>query len=99
MEDFKNFTINKEDFPDFENFVKEVKERGVRLIPIIDAGCKIEEGYDVYEEGVKNGYYCLDDEGKPFVAAVWPGRTIFTYFNFIFLKSCTYYRLFLKYES
>ncbi|EOU1649472.1 MAG: glycoside hydrolase family 31 protein [Clostridium perfringens] len=77
MEDFKNFTINKEAFPDFENFVKEVKEKGVRLIPIIDAGCKIEEGYDVYEEGVKNGYYCLDDEGKPFVAAVWPGRVHF----------------------
>ncbi len=77
MEDFKNFTINKEAFPEFESFVKEVKERGVRLIPIIDAGCKIEEGYDVYEEGVKNGYYCLDEDGQPFVAAVWPGRVLF----------------------
>lgn len=77
MEDFKNFTINKEAFPDFENLVKEVKDRGIRLIPIIDAGCKIEEGYDVYEEGVKNGYYCLDEEGKPFVAAVWPGKVHF----------------------
>ncbi|EGT3615547.1 DUF5110 domain-containing protein [Clostridium perfringens] len=77
MEDFKNFTINKEAFPDFENFVKEVKDRGIRLIPIIDAGCKIEEGYDVYEEGIKNGYYCLDDEGKPFIAAVWPGKVHF----------------------
>lgn len=77
MEDFKNFTINKEAFPEFENFVEEVKERGIRLIPIIDAGCKIEEGYDVYEEGVKNGYYCLDKEGEPFVAAVWPGRVLF----------------------
>lgn len=77
MEDFKNFTINKEAFPEFESFVKEVKERGIRLIPIIDAGCKIEEGYDVYEEGVKNGYYCLDEEEQPFVAAVWPGRVLF----------------------
>ncbi|WP_300347083.1 TIM-barrel domain-containing protein [Clostridium sp.] len=77
MEDFKNFTINKKAFPEFESFVKEIKERGVRLIPIIDAGCKIEDGYDVYEEGVKNGYYCLDEDGQPFVAAVWPGRVLF----------------------
>ena len=77
MEDFKNFTINKEAFPNFKGFVEEVKKEGVRLIPIIDAGCKIEEGYDVYEEGVKNGYYCLDEEGRPFVAAVWPGKVHF----------------------
>lgn len=77
MEDFKNFTVDKNAFPDFKNFVGKVREMGVRLIPIIDAGCKIEKGYDVYEEGIKNGYYCLDEEGNPFVAAVWPGRVHF----------------------
>lgn len=77
MQDFKNFTINKEAFSDFEELVKETKEKGIRLIPIIDAGCKIEEGYDVYEEGIKNGYYCKDENGKPFVAAVWPGKVHF----------------------
>lgn len=77
MEKFKNFTINYESFPNFDQMVKEMKEDGIRLIPIIDAGCKIENGYDVYEEGIKKGYYCLDKEGKPFVAAVWPGKVHF----------------------
>ena len=36
----------------------EMKEKDIRLVPIIDAGVKIEEGYDVYEEGVKNNYFC-----------------------------------------
>lgn len=34
-----------------------MKDQHVRLVPIIDAGVKIEEGYDTYEEGVKNNYF------------------------------------------
>ena len=74
MERYKDFTINREAFPDFEELVAELKEQGVRLVPIIDAGVKIEEGYDVYEEGVANGYFCKDADGKEFVVGVWPGR-------------------------
>lgn len=77
MERFKNFTVNNESFPNFDEMVKDMKSEGIRLIPIIDAGCKIEEGYDVYEEGIEKGYYCKDKEGKPFVAAVWPGKVHF----------------------
>lgn len=77
MEDFKDFTISEERFPDFKSFVKKIKDKGFRLIPIIDAGVKIEDGYEVYEEGIKNGYFCVDRDEKPFVAAVWPGRVHF----------------------
>lgn len=77
MQDFKDFTVNPERFPDFENFVKEMKAEGIRLIPIIDAGVKIEKGYDVYEEGVKNGYFCKKEDGTNLVAAVWPGKVHF----------------------
>lgn len=77
MERFKNFTINQERFPDFEAFVADMKAKGIRLIPIIDAGCKIEKDYFLYEEGVDKGYYCVDEEGKPFVGAVWPGKVHF----------------------
>ena len=38
---------------------------------------KIETGYDIYEEGVKNGYFCKREDGSDFVAAVWPGWTHF----------------------
>ena len=38
--------------------MKELKDQDIRLIPIIDAGVKVEPGYDVYEEGVKNRYFC-----------------------------------------
>ena len=77
MQDFKDFTLNEKNFPDFPEFVQEMKDKNLRLIPIIDAGVKVEDGYDVYEEGVKNRYFCQREDGSDFVAAVWPGNTHF----------------------
>lgn len=77
MERYKDFTIDEEAFPEFEAFCDGMKEQGIHLVPIIDAGVKIEEGYDVYEEGVKNNYFCKDTNGRDFVGAVWPGRVHF----------------------
>lgn len=77
MQDYKDFTVNTENFPDFKAFVTEMKEQNIRLIPIIDAGVKIEKGYDVYEEGVENGYFCKREDGSDFEACVWPGMTHF----------------------
>lgn len=76
MEDYKDFTVNP-GFADFPSFVDEMKEKNIRLIPIIDAGVKIEKDYEIYEEGVKNNYFCKKADGSDFVAAVWPGYTHF----------------------
>lgn len=77
MERFKDFTINEETFPDFPEFVKEMEKEHIHLVPIIDAGVKIEEGYETYEEGVEKGYFCKEEDGSDFVGAVWPGRVHF----------------------
>lgn len=77
MDHYKDFTVNPEEFPDFPAFVRQMRDRGIHLIPIIDAGVKIEEGYQTYEEGVANHYFCKRADGSDFVAAVWPGRTHF----------------------
>lgn len=76
MDSYKDFTIN-DDFGNFSEYVENLKKDNIRLIPIIDAGVKIEEGYDVYEEGVANNYFCKRADGSDFVAAVWPGYTHF----------------------
>ena len=77
MERYKDFTINEETFPNFEEFVEEMKKENIHLVPIIDAGVKMEEGYSVYEEGMEKGYFCLKEDGKPFLPAVWPGLSVF----------------------
>ena len=77
MERYKDFTVDKERFPDLEKLVTDMKEQGIRLVPIIDAGVKIEDGYEVYEEGVQKNYFCKNADGGDFVGAVWPGRVHF----------------------
>lgn len=76
MESFKDFTVSHERFPDLKSLTKELKERGVRLIPIIDAAVKKEDGYDVYDEGHEKGYFCKDENGEDYVVGVWPGMSV-----------------------
>lgn len=88
MDGYRDFTVDEKEFPDFPAFVQQMKKEHIHLIPIIDAGVKIDkpedEGkpgykkYSVYEEGVEKGYFCKQEDGSPFVAAVWPGYTHFT---------------------
>ena len=76
MTEYEDFTINESRFPDFDNFVKKVKERGIRLVPIVDTGIKVKNDYDVYLEGFEKNAYCVDKSGKPFVVGVWPGDSV-----------------------
>lgn len=77
MERYKDFTVSSEKFPDLPGLAGELKAQGIHLVPIIDAGVKIEAGYSVYEEGIEKGYFCKEEDGTPFVGAVWPGRAHF----------------------
>ena len=77
MKDYKVFTVDEKRFPDLSGLAANLKKRGIRLIAIIDPGVKIEKGYDVYDEGIEKGYFCRDENGEFFTAAVWPGLTHF----------------------
>ena len=73
MDNFKDFTVNTNNFPDFKGFVDDMKSHNIHLIPIIDAGVKKEKGYSVYEEGHEKGYFCKNFDGTDFECGVWPG--------------------------
>ena len=77
MDGYKDFTISEERFPNFSEFVSEMKQEGIRLVPIIDAGVKIEDGYELFEEGRQYQLFCKKGDGTDFVAGVWPGKTHF----------------------
>ncbi len=77
MERFKDFTVDQSKYPDFKGLVEDFKKCGQYLVPIIDAGVKIEPGYMLYEEGIKDGHFVMNPNGEPYVAAVWPGRVHF----------------------
>ena len=80
MQDYADFTVNKQRFPDLAALSAELKAQGIRLVPIIDAGVRIDPANPVCAEGLANGYFCTKADGTPFIAAVWPGKAYFADF-------------------
>lgn len=74
MEAYKVFTWNEKEYGKPGELFKELKAAGYKPVTIIDPGTKLEPGYFMYEEGMKNGYFAKDKDGSVYVNVVWPGE-------------------------
>jgi alpha-glucosidase len=77
MQDYEDFTVDETKFPHMRQLCEELKDDGIHLVPIIDAGVKVKQGYSIYEEGIEHNYFCTRDDGSAYAAGVWPGRSHF----------------------
>lgn len=77
MDGFRDFSVNKDNFKDLAKIVSDLKKKNLHIVPIIDAGIKVEDA-DPDTEGCQNGYFCKKADGKEFAAGVWPGLSHFT---------------------
>lgn len=73
MENFKIFTWDKEKFPTLSKMISDLKSQGFHIMAMTDPGIKIEPKYELYEEGIKNNHFILNQDGKPYEGEVWPG--------------------------
>ena len=80
LQNYADFTINKERFPDLKKLSDDLKAEGIHLVPIIDAGIRIDPDDETCQEGLEKDYFCKKADGTPFVAAVWPGKAYFSDF-------------------
>lgn len=83
MDNYKVFTWNQnpERYTDSEQMIQDLKEDGFKIVTIIDPGVKLEEGYEIYDTGVKNGYFATTPEGEIYVNEVWPGDAVYPDFG------------------
>ncbi|MBD5459904.1 MAG: DUF4968 domain-containing protein, partial [Lachnospiraceae bacterium] len=82
MQDYKVFTWNQERYhKDPDSFLRSLSERGFKPVVINDPGVKKQEGYEIYEEGVREGYFAKTPEGEVYINAVWPGDAAFPDFG------------------
>lgn len=81
MDNYKVFSFDPEQFPDPHGMMKELRQMGFRIVPIVDPGVRIEEGYTVYEEGLAEGHFCQFPEGELYSGNVWPGPSVFPDFT------------------
>lgn len=77
MDGYRDFTVDTVKFPDLKAFSERMLREGIHLVPIVDAGIKVDPGEPVYEDAVKEGVFCTNKEGKLFQGGVWPGMTHF----------------------
>jgi alpha-glucosidase len=81
MERYKVFTWNEKAFQHPKKMIEDLSKEGFKIVTIIDPGVKVEEGYSVYEEGVKNDYFVKNIDGEIYVNQVWPGDAVYPDFG------------------
>ena len=57
--------------------MKSLRKWALSLVTIIDPGVKVDKGYNIYDEGIKNGYFAKDKDGIVYKNKVWPGDSVY----------------------
>jgi alpha-glucosidase len=81
MEAYKVFTFDGEKFPNPKAMISRLKEKGFKVVVIMDPGIKTQKGYQPFEEGLENGLFVNYPDGKTYEAQVWPGWCAFPDFT------------------
>jgi alpha-glucosidase len=77
MNGYRVFTWDPARFPTPQKMISELNAQGVRIVPIVDPGVKVDPHYQVYQEGHQNGYFLRYKNGEEFYSQVWPGLCVF----------------------
>jgi alpha-glucosidase len=80
MDGYRVFTWDNKKFNDPKQTLTMLKDRGYKVVTIIDPGVKKDKGYKIYDEGIKNNYFATDKDGIPYVNKVWPGDSLYPNF-------------------
>lgn len=81
MNGYRVFTFDGERFRKPALLVRDLKEAGVRIVPIVDPGVKADPEYRVFQEGLARGAFCRYADGTMFYGDVWPGKSAFPDFT------------------
>ncbi|WP_085524588.1 glycoside hydrolase family 31 protein [Tuberibacillus sp. Marseille-P3662] len=81
MDGYRVFTFDNDRFPDPKKLVQDLKEKGIRTVPIVDPGVKEDPEYGLYQEGILGDLFCKYLDGRIFFGDVWPGNSAFPDFT------------------
>ncbi|MEU8522201.1 glycoside hydrolase family 31 protein [Streptomyces sp. NBC_01216] len=75
------FTVDRKRFPDLPGLSADLRDRGVRLVSIVDPAVKAERGNAVYDSGARAGVFVRDARGDEVHGVVWPGTCAYPDFT------------------
>ena len=73
MDKYKIFTWDAKTFPDAVGLVAYLKSLHFEVVLMCDPGIKVEQGYEPYEDGVKQDVFVKYPDGQYYTGQVWPG--------------------------
>lgn len=81
MEGYKVFTFDGEKFSNPKAMIARLKEKGFKVVVILDPGIKTSPSYAPYREGLEQGLFVNYPDGQTYEAQVWPGWCAFPDFT------------------
>ena len=81
MEKYKVFTFDNEKFSDPKAMISRLKEKGFKVVVIMDPGIKTDKGYLPYDEGLEKDLFVKYPDGEIYEGQVWPGWCAFPDFT------------------
>ncbi len=81
MDAYKVFTWHPERFSKAKEMLADLKKQGFKVVVIIDPGIKIEDGYSVMEDGIKEDVFLKYPDGEKYSGEAWPGKIYFPDFT------------------
>ncbi len=81
MDGYRVFTWNEKDYGPKGQLISDLKKDGFKAVCIIDPGVKVDEGYFMYDQGIKMDYFARDRDDKVYVNQVWPGDAVYPDFG------------------
>lgn len=81
MNEYRVFTFDRGQFPTPDRMIEDLRNAGIRVVPIVDPGVKKDPEYSNYQEGVREDHFCKYLEGDIYTGDVWPGESAFPDFT------------------
>lgn len=81
MEKFKVFTFDGEKFPDPKSMIQKIKDKGFKVVVILDPGIKSDIEYAPYEEARDQDLLLKYPDDSIYEGEVWPGWCAFPDFT------------------
>ncbi len=81
MDGYRDFTWNRQNFPDPAGLLRDLKAQGVRVVPITDAGVKVDPEYSVYQSGQQIKAFVSTPQGEEVHGFVWPDESVWPDFS------------------
>ena len=81
MDSYRVFSVSPERYRDLPALRSAAGAQGARLVTIVDPAVASRANDPVYAEGMAEGHFVVEDDGRVHVGTVWPGWAVFPDFT------------------